>query len=33
MYVGYLQSRLREDPNVKIVELWNEVRESGYNGC
>lgn len=32
-YVDYLKSRLREDPNVKIIDLWNEVKERGYKGC
>jgi hypothetical protein len=32
-YVDYLKSRLREDPDVKIIDLWNEVKEKGYKGC
>ena len=32
-YVDYLKSRLKEDPDVKIIELWNEVKEKGYKGC
>lgn len=31
-YVDYIQSRLREEPEVEIIQLWNEVKERGYKG-
>ncbi|SFW90699.1 Helix-turn-helix domain of resolvase [Chitinophaga sancti] len=31
-YVDYIKSRIRQDSNIEILQLWNEVKEKGYNG-
>jgi predicted transcriptional regulator len=28
----YLQSRMEEDKNVEVIQLWKEIKQLGYNG-
>ena len=31
-FADYFQSRIKQDPNVEVMQLWKEIKGKGYNG-
>jgi len=33
LFADYIQKRIDEDKEIKVVQLWKEIKENGYSGC
>ncbi len=32
LFADYFHSRIKQNPNVEVMQLWKEIKEKGYNG-